>query len=105
MFKSSWSKVLGGFILGTVGVPLLKSDIAKKAYRYATAGVFIAKDRILEETEVFQAFASDVAEDAKHITEEYYQKKDAQYEAAVEGEDTDAAEENEAAKATETTEE
>ena len=26
MFKSSWSKVLGGFILGTVGVPLLKSE-------------------------------------------------------------------------------
>ena len=29
MFKSSWSKVLGGVVLGAVGVPFLKSDIAK----------------------------------------------------------------------------
>ena len=51
MFKSSWSKVLGGVVLGAVGVPFLKSDIAKTAYKYATAGVFIARDRVLEETE------------------------------------------------------
>lgn len=101
MFKSSWSKVLGGFVLGVVGVPILKSEAAKHVYKYATAGVFIAKDRVLEETEHLQAYAEDVAEDAKGIVEEYYQKKDAKYEAAVEGADTDA----EAEAKEETTEE
>lgn len=93
MFKSSWVKVLGGFLLGTVGVPALKSDTAKKVYRYATAGAFIARDRILEEAENIQAMATDVADDAKVIVEEYYQKKDAEYDAAVNGTDTEEADE------------
>lgn len=95
MFKSSWSKVLGGVVLGAVGVPFLKSDIAKTACKYATAGVFIARDRVLEETEHFQAFATDTADDAKEIVEAYYQKKDEKYEAAVEGNNTDAEAEKE----------
>jgi len=89
MFNSSWSKVLGGFILGTVGVPMLKTEAAKKVYKYATAGIFIARDRVLEEAEVLQAMASDIADDAKVIVEEYYQNKDEEYTAAVEGADTD----------------
>ena len=82
MFKSTWSKVLGGFLLGTVGVPLLKTKTAKKVYTYVTAGAFIAKDRILEEAELLQASATDISDDAKVIVEKYYQDKDAEYEAA-----------------------
>ncbi len=89
MFKSSWSKVLGGFILGSVGVPMLKTDAAKKVFKYATAGVLIAKDRVLEEAEVIQAMATDIHEDAKVIVEQYYEEKDMQYDQIIEGEDTD----------------
>ena len=87
MFKSSWSKVLGGFLLGTIGVPLLKSKAAEKVYTHITAGVFIAKDRILEETEKLQAKAMDISDDAKNLVEKYYQEKDAAHEAAVCGQD------------------
>ena len=82
MFRSGWSKVLAGFVLGTVGVPLLKTKTAEKVFTYATAGAFIAKDRVLEEAEVIQAKAMDVSDDAKVIVEKYYQDKDAEYEEA-----------------------
>lgn len=86
MFKSTWSKVLGGFLLGTVGVPMLKSDCAKKVYTKLTTGAFIAKDLILEEAEVIQAMANDIACDAKVEVEKYYQEKDKKFEESLEEE-------------------
>jgi len=91
MFKSSWSKVLAGFVLGTVGVPLLRTKTADKVFTYATAGAFIAKDAILEEAEKIQAKAMDVSDDAKVLVEKYYQDKDAEHAANIAGQD-DAAE-------------
>ena len=84
MINKSLVGVVVGFLLGTVGVPLLKTATAKKVYTYATAGAFIAKDKVLECAEVAQGMALDIADDAKVIVEKYYQDKDKQYEAAVE---------------------
>ena len=77
MFKSSWSKVLAGFVLGTVGVPLLKTRTAKTVYTYVTAGAFIARDRIMEEAEMIQSTAVDVSDDAKVLVDKYYADKEA----------------------------
>lgn len=86
MLKSSWSKVLCGFVLGSVGVPMLKTKTAQKAYRYITAGALIAKDRVLEEAEVLQAMATDIHEDAKVLVEQYYEEQDMVYEKVEEEE-------------------
>lgn len=73
---SHFSKYAIGFILGCVGVPVLKSRLAQKAYVYLTAGAFIARDSIMEEVEKVQASALDISEDAKVLTEKYYAQKD-----------------------------
>lgn len=69
-----------GFLVGSVGIPVLKSGLAKKAYTYITAGAFIAKDSIMEGVEKTQACVSDIAEDAKVITEAYYANRDQEWE-------------------------
>lgn len=74
--SSHFSKYAIGFFLGAVAAPVLKSGIAKKAYVYLTAGAFIARDSIMEEVERVQATASDVAEDAKVLTEKYYAQRE-----------------------------
>lgn len=89
MFKknSNLLKYAIGFALGVVGVPVLKSGLAKKAYTYLAAGAFIAKDSIMEEVEKTQACASDIAEDARVLQEEYYAKRDMACEEAKECEE------------------
>ncbi len=74
--QSHFSKYAIGFLLGAVAAPVLKSRLAQKAYVYLTAGAFIARDSIMEEVERIQATASDVAEDAKVLTEQYYAQKE-----------------------------
>lgn len=90
--NNHFAKYAVGFVVGTVGVPLLKSGIAKKAYTYVTAGAFIAKDSIMETVEKTQACAMDIAEDAKVIVEEYYAKEDAAYDEALEDLEADVEE-------------
>lgn len=77
--NSHFSKYAIGFLLGAVGVPLLKSRVAQKAYVYLTAGAFIARDSVMEEVERIQATAMDISEDAKVITEKYYAQKDQEF--------------------------
>ena len=74
--KSDLLKVAGGFLLGSVGLTMLGSRPAQKAYTHVTAGVFLAKDYVLEKAEVIQAKAGDIASDAKVIVEQYNQEKD-----------------------------
>jgi len=88
MFKSNWSKVLGGVLIGVVGVPLLKTKTAGKVFTYITAGAYIAKDAILGEAEKIQAKAMDISDDAKVIVEKYYKEKDAEHIANIAGQDT-----------------
>ncbi len=76
-----------GFLAGSVGLEFLKSDVAKKGYTYLTAGAYLVKDRVLEDAEKIQAAASDISEDAKVITEKYYQDKDAKFAEGLDGEE------------------
>ncbi|MCQ2452319.1 MAG: DUF6110 family protein [Oscillospiraceae bacterium] len=78
---SNLGKYAVGFLLGSVGLSALKSGIAQKAYRYLFAGAFIAKDSVMETVEKVQATTLNIAEDAKVLTEKYYESKDKQYEA------------------------
>ena len=58
-----------GFALGTVGIKVLKSKLARKGYPYAVAGAMLVRDWVMEESERIQAGASDIADQAKAITE------------------------------------
>ncbi len=87
MFSKHWMKYAAGFVAGSVGLEFLKSDVAKKAYTYVTAGAFLVKDRVLEDAEKIQAAAMDISEDAKVITEKYYQDKDAKFMEGLDGEE------------------
>ena len=71
-----------GFALGTVGIKVLKSKLARKGYPYAVAGAMLVRDWVMEESERIQAGASDIADQAKEITERYYEKLDQEYEEA-----------------------
>lgn len=88
--NNHFAKYAAGFLVGCVGMPVLKSGVAKKAYTYLTAGAFIARDSIMETVEKTQACALDIAEDAKEITEKYYAKNES---AVVDFEDDEVVEE------------
>ncbi len=71
--------VLGGYVLGKMGNEIFGSETARKIYtKCATAG-FILKDTVMEQVEVIQANATDIAAEAKENAEEYYRKRDKDY--------------------------
>ena len=71
-----------GFGLGTVGIKLLKSKLARKGYPYVVAGAMLARDWAMEESEKLQAEATDIIDQAKAITERYYSQLDREFEEA-----------------------
>ncbi|MDO4523031.1 MAG: DUF6110 family protein [Eubacteriales bacterium] len=95
MSNSHFPKYIIGFAVGMVAAPVLKSGIARKAFTYLTAGGFIAKDGIMEAVENIQTCAMDISEDAKVITEKYYEKQDKKYDEEV-SEEENIVEEEEA---------
>lgn len=76
MKKGFWWTLCGGFLLGSYGLDLLTSKAAQKGYRYVVAGAMIARDRIMADSEKVQAAASDIAAEAKEITERYYERQE-----------------------------
>lgn len=76
MKKGYWWTLAGGVLLGSYGLDMLCSKTAQKAYRYIVAGAMIARDRIMADSEKVQAAASDIAADAKEITERYYERQE-----------------------------
>ncbi len=77
--KSDWTKLIGGFALGSVGVKMLTSKPAQKLYTHIAAGAFLARDYVMETAEKVQATCSDIAEDANVIVEKYNKEKDADF--------------------------
>lgn len=75
MAKFGWKTFIGGFLLGTAGLELLKSEEAEKVYTVATTGVLLARDRVMEEAEKLNAKALDIYADAKEMKERYLEKK------------------------------
>lgn len=65
MAKFGWKSFVGGFLLGTAGLELLRTEEAQKVYTVVTTGVLLARDRVMEEVEKVNVLASDVLADAK----------------------------------------
>lgn len=83
----------GGVLFGTVGVKLLASKDAKKAFVHVTAAGLRAKDSVMETVTTVQENAADILAEAKDLNEERAAKEaeelaDAQIE-DIEEEDTD----------------
>ncbi len=76
MDKKFWLTLVGGTLLGAYGVDMINTKTVQTSLRYITAGVMIIRDRIMADSEKVQAAASDIAADAKEITERYYERCD-----------------------------
>ena len=88
MAKFGWKSFIGGFLLGTCGLELLKTETADKAYTYTTAGVLIARDWVMKQVEFLTAKSQDIYADAKVIEERYQENKaEANFEGACRGVD------------------
>lgn len=60
---------VGGTLFGSVGVKLLSSKDAKKAYTHVTAAALRAKDSVMETVTTVQENAADILAAAKDINE------------------------------------
>ena len=56
-----------GFAVGTIGLKLLTSKDAKKAYTHGTAAVLRAKDFVMKTATTLQENCSDIYAEAKQI--------------------------------------
>ena len=61
---------VGGTLFGSVGIKLLSSKDAKKAYVHATAAGLRMKDYVMETVTTVQENASDILASAKDLKEE-----------------------------------
>ena len=89
--KKGWA-FLSGILVGSVGLSVLTSKLVMKGYKYVFAGAMIARDRIMADSEKVQAAVSNITAEAKEITEQYYEKLDAEYAAEAAKEDAKAPE-------------
>ena len=72
-----WKSFVGGILVGSVGLELMRSRDADKVFVGATTGVLVAKDWVMERVEKISARASDVYADAKVKADAYLEKKKA----------------------------
>ena len=68
-----------GFAVGTIGLKLLTSKDAKKAYTHGTAAVLRAKDFVMKTVSTVSENCSDIYADAKSINEDRAAKEEAVY--------------------------
>ena len=66
---------IGGALFGSVGVKLLASKDAKKAYTHVTAAALRCKDEVMRNVDAVQENCSDILADAKAINEARAAKK------------------------------
>lgn len=60
----------GGVLFGSIGIKLLTSKDAKKAYTHATAAALRMKDSVMETVTCVQENAADILSTAKDINEQ-----------------------------------
>ena len=89
MKKAAW--FVGGALFGSVGIKLLSSKDAFKAYTHAVAAGLRMKDSAMETVTVVQENIGDIVADAKELNEARAAKEAA--EAEIVEEETEAAEE------------
>lgn len=83
---------VGGTLFGSVGIKLLTSKDAKKAYVHVTAAGLRAKDCVMTTVDTVQENANDILASAQDLNEERAAREEAEREAA-EIADADASEE------------
>ena len=72
MFKNiRWGSVLCGFLLGTAGTRLIRTQKARKLAEDVATGGYIAREYILGESEHAQTWVSDVMAAGRERAEEY----------------------------------
>ena len=75
MAKIGWKSFVGGVLLGSVGLELLRQKGADKVLTGAAAGVLVAKDWVMERVEKISLRATDIYADAKVKADAYLEKK------------------------------
>ena len=75
MAKFGWKSFLGGVLLGTVGVDLLKSEEADKVYTALATASLVSKDWVMKRYEYISARSQDVMAEAKVRADRYLEKK------------------------------
>ena len=83
---------VSGTLFGSVGIKLLTSKDAKKAYVHVTAAGLRAKDCVMTTVDTVQENANDILASAQDLNEERAAREEAEREAA-EIADTEASEE------------
>ena len=66
----------GGVLFGTVGVAILSSKDAKKAYTHCTAAVLRGKDSVVKKATVLKENCGDIYADAKDINDIRYKEQE-----------------------------
>lgn len=75
MAKFGWKSFVGGILLGSVGLELLKDKGADKVFTAVCEGVLVAKDWVMERVEKVSLRATDIYADAKEKADAYLEKK------------------------------
>lgn len=83
---------VGGTLFGSVGIKLLTSKDAKKAYVHVTAAGLRAKDCVMTTVDTVQENANDILASAQDLNEERAAREEAERE-ATEIADAEASEE------------
>ena len=78
MIWNKWSWLGCGFLLGSAGLRMLKSDDAKKVYTHVTAAAMRCRDDALEQYHLLQENAADIVADAEEINRVRAEEKEAQ---------------------------
>lgn len=73
---------VGGTLFGSVGIKLLTSKDAKKAYVHVTAAGLRAKDCVMTTVDTVQENANDILASAQDLNEERGAREEAEREAA-----------------------
>jgi len=73
---------VGGTLFGSVGIKLLTSKDAKKAYVHVTAAGLRAKDCVMTTVDTVQENANDILASAQDLNEERTAREEAEREAA-----------------------
>ena len=73
---------VGGTLFGSVGIKLLTSKDAKKAYVHVTAAGLRAKDCVMTTVDTVQENANDILASAQDLNEERASREEAEREAA-----------------------
>ena len=77
MAKFGWKSFVGGVLLGTVGLDMLRSEEADEVYTAITEAVLVARDYIMKNVEYATARAQDIYAVAKPRAEKFIEEREA----------------------------